>query len=237
MRTPDGKSIPVGFRPFHEADGRAFWWGAASTTPEELVALWRFTVDYLRHEKAIHNFLYAYSPGGSLQWPGAKLSRAEYFRRYPGDEYVDLLGVDFYDTSRKLWWMPFGGRQFSRSLVTMLRLIVEEANARGKLGALTETGQPDVETATWWTGRLLDPIKSDPVARRISYVLIWTNIERGEHFGPYPGHKSVPDFLKMRDDPFSLFLYDVPDLYANRGAVDCSEPRCEREQPAGHVVD
>ena len=52
--------IPVIFRPWHEHTGHWFWWGAHGCTPDEYKALFRFTVDYLRNEKDVHNVLYAY---------------------------------------------------------------------------------------------------------------------------------------------------------------------------------
>jgi len=85
-----GHPVPIIFRPFHEMSGSWFWWGGENTTPEAYKRLWRFTVEYLRDEKDLHNLLYAYSPDRS--------SREGYLRYYPGDAYVDVLGYDDYHT-------------------------------------------------------------------------------------------------------------------------------------------
>lgn len=85
-----GHRVPIIFRPFHEMTGSWFWWGGDNTTPEAYKRLWRFTVEYLRDEKDVHNLLYAYSPDRS--------SREGYLRYYPGDAYVDVLGYDDYHT-------------------------------------------------------------------------------------------------------------------------------------------
>jgi len=86
-----GHDVPIIFRPFHEMSGSWFWWGGDNTTPEAFKQLWRFTVEYLRDEKDLHNLLYAYSPD-------IFASREGYLRYYPGDAYVDVLGYDDYHT-------------------------------------------------------------------------------------------------------------------------------------------
>src|SRR5207302_1802260 len=73
-----------------------------------------------------------------------------------------------------------------------LRDIVELAQARGKIPALTETGVEAVPDSLWWTGTLLAGIKSDSVARRIAWVLVWRNAtfereHRYHFFAPFPG--------------------------------------------------
>lgn len=86
-----GHPVPIIFRPYHEMTGSWFWWGGDNTTPEAYKQLWRFTVEYLRDEKDVHNLLYAYSPD-------IFESREHYLRYYPGDAYVDVLGYDDYHT-------------------------------------------------------------------------------------------------------------------------------------------
>jgi mannan endo-1,4-beta-mannosidase len=62
-RGEHGELIPLIFRPFHEHTGSWFWWGAAHASDEEFIALWRFTVDYLRKERGFSHLLFAFSPG------------------------------------------------------------------------------------------------------------------------------------------------------------------------------
>lgn len=61
LKDDDGNLIPVLFRPFHEQNGGWFWWGAATTTKSEYAELYRYTVEYLRDIKGVHNFLYVFS--------------------------------------------------------------------------------------------------------------------------------------------------------------------------------
>ena len=90
IKGKDGKLVPMIFRPYHEFDGDWFWWGKSHCTMDEFTTLWKFTVSYLRDSLGVHNFIYAFSPDNKYN------SEAEYLERYPGDEWVDILGVDNY---------------------------------------------------------------------------------------------------------------------------------------------
>ena len=90
IKGKDGKVVPMIFRPYHEFDGDWFWWGRSHCTTGEFVDLWRFTVSYLRDSLQVHNFLYAFSPDNRFN------SESEFLERYPGDEWVDMIGVDNY---------------------------------------------------------------------------------------------------------------------------------------------
>lgn len=192
--------IPIIFRPFHEMTESGFWWGGQNVTPQEYVELWQFTVEYLRDRRSVHNLLYAYAP----DWQETASEQA-YLTYYPGDEYVDVFGYDDYISLISDATVP--------EMTRRLQMIVELAEARGKIAALTETGLKATPHATWWTGRLLRAITADPVSRRISYVLLWRNASEQDHYVPYPGHLSEPDFVRFYDDPLIVFGDTVPDLY------------------------
>lgn len=82
----EDEGVVVLFRPFHEMNGKWFWWG--STNPsEDFVALWRHMFDFMTHKKGLDNLLWVYSPGASS---------GRYLDFYPGDSYVDIVGVDSY---------------------------------------------------------------------------------------------------------------------------------------------
>lgn len=200
---PGGEPIPVIFRPFHEHTGDWFWWGAPHATPEEYIALWRFTALFLRDTMSVHNLLWAFSPGLSHVGEGDR-----YFDRYPGDAYVDIFGADAY-------FRRHISRKDLRSFRENLHTVVSHARSRDKLVALTEVGQEGLPTPDWFTRVLLGSLKDDPVNAHIVYAAVWRNASTTHHFAPYPGHASVPDFLRFYHDPYTLFLRDVPPLYAS----------------------
>lgn len=190
--------IPVIFRPFHEHTGHWFWWGQPHCTPEQYKELWRFTVEYLRGEKAVHNLLYCYSTD-------VFKDKEHYLECYPGDEYVDILGFDDYRDVKP--------ENDPAELTRQLRLLVEMAGERGKVAALTETGLEGIPEANWWTDRLLRHIKADPAAARIAWVLVWRNARPSHHYAPYPGHPSAANFLEFCRDPLIMMEGQLPKLY------------------------
>src|SRR5665647_3464864 len=90
--------------------------------------VYRFTVEYLRDVKGVHNFLYAFSPGG-----GFGGNADTYLRTYPGDAYIDILGYDSYDNGQ-------AGAAWLNGMVTDLGMIADLADARDKVSAFTEFG-------------------------------------------------------------------------------------------------
>lgn len=198
LRAADGTLVPVIFRPLHEHTGSWFWWGRRHCSRQEFVRLWQLTVRYLRDKKRVHNLLFAYSPDRVPDM-------AEYFERYPGDEYVDVLGFDDYSDFDKLTTPNKG--------VTTLAAIVGEARKRGKIAALTEAGLEKITAPAWFNDNLLGQLKADPQARQIAYLMVWRNAHPGHFYAPYPGHASVPGFLKFQADSLTVFEQDQPRLY------------------------
>ncbi len=204
VRGNDGKLAPMLFRPFHELDGGWFWWGKPHCTPEEFTTLWRFTVSYLRDSLQVHNFIYVFSPDCAFK------SEAEYLERYPGDAWVDMVGMDNYaDFGRDGHYnLPAG--------IAKLKIVSDYARKAGKLAAFTETGLESIPDTTWWTGSLLKALKAEKL--RLSYVLVWRNDARSAtHFyAPFPGQVSSPDFVKFYEDSYTVFETDLPLLYRRK---------------------
>jgi len=201
LRGPADELIPVIFRPFHEFDGDWFWWGSTHCTPEEFKSLWRFTVSYLRDTAGVHNFIYAFSPDNQFT------SEEKYLERYPGNEWVDMLGMDNYGDMGRY------GKYDLDAAVKKLQIVSATAEKNGKLAAFTETGLESLVNDHWWNEVLLKVMKSKGI--KMSYVLVWRNdVSSKTHFyAPYPGHPSVADFKKFYDDPYTLFEKDLKDIY------------------------
>lgn len=200
LKGPDGELIPVIFRPFHEFDGGWFWWGKPHCTRDEFISMWRFTVTYLRDSLDVHNFLYAFSPDNKFN------TEAEYLERYPGDEYVDMLGMDNYgDMGRD--------RNAPEIAAKKLKVLADYAERKGKLAAFTETGLESVKDPKWYTGTLLKTMKMHDM--KLAYVMVWRNDSKSptHYYAPFPGHPGVPDFIKFYEDPYTLFEADLKEIY------------------------
>jgi len=197
----DGKLIPIIFRPFHEMEGGWFWWGRPFRTAEEFKQLWRFTVEYLRDNLGVHNFIYAYSTDCKFK------TSEEYLTDYPGDKYVDVLGMDDY------WDFRPDGANNPTLAAEKVKIISDLAQAKGKLAAMTETGLESIPDSTWFTNKLLLVLRYK--GAKLAYVMLWRNDTRMKHhfYAPFPGQISVPDFLKFYNDEYTLFENDLKGIY------------------------
>ena len=202
LKGSDGKLIPVIFRPFHEFDGSWFWWGANYCSAEEYKELYIFTVEYLRDTKGITNFLYAFSPDNKFN------TETEYLSRYPGDSYVDVLGMDNYgDFDNK-------GEEGSKAANLKLKILSDLAKKRNKIAALTETGYQITFTKNpiegFFSKYIYNALTANDIA--ISYVMFWENNEEA-YFIPQPNMPDTADFLEFTSKEKTLLLNTLPKLY------------------------
>jgi mannan endo-1,4-beta-mannosidase len=201
--------IPVIFRPWHEHNGDWFWWGKGNASEEDYIALWRFTVDYLKNKRKLHHIIYAFSPDASRL--DAKNLKQSYLYGYPGDQYVDILGLDNYrDVGIK--WNTKSAAEQRQDFIRGLQAVSDHAKEKKKVAALTETGLESVTNPNWFTEVILMPLKATP-SINIAYVLVWRNDNPTHHYAPYPGHPSAPDFVKFYKDPFTIFESDLQNVY------------------------
>lgn len=189
LKDDEGRPIPVIFRPWHETNGHWFWWGNSKLTSEESKQLYRSTVDLLVNTFDVHNVLFAYSPNCAL-------SEKEYLDYYPGDEYVDILGVDVYD---------FRDENFVDIATTSLQTIARLGSIKNKPFAFTETGLENIVENDWWTNKLY-PVLQNTGA---SYVMLWRNDENVHWYVPFVGQVSEDDFKTFVNRPDILLRSDI----------------------------
>ena len=110
--------IPILWRPFHEADGEWFWWGAKGAVVA--MKLYRLMFDYFVNEKNLDNLLWVWNSSN----PEA----------YPGDDFVDIVSVDIY-------LQKYEKTDYREQYEQLVR-----ATSRNKTAALAEVGyMPDIE--------------------------------------------------------------------------------------------
>jgi mannan endo-1,4-beta-mannosidase len=204
------KDVPIIFRPWHEHNFFWFWWGAPFCTKSQYIGLWRFTVDYLRSQ-SVHNLLYAYSP----------ISIGDYFFRYPGDEYVDILGVDHYlrgkFSDRFLYSFTSPLKDWRKTVIKLSQAAVE----RNKIAAVTEFGLESAWYENFWTKYFAYPLEKDGMEELLgkgkapqkgpAFILLWRNDPTmpKHYFGPIPGHKNNPNFIEMLTNGLFLGLGEI----------------------------
>lgn len=200
LKDARGKLIPIVFRPYHEHTQGWSWWGSSCTTEDEFKALWRFTIEYLRDTRGVHNFLYAISPQMDAVYPNA---RERLLFRWPGDEWVDFLGMDCYHGTND--------GAFKSNLEALEKLSRDKKKPCG----VTEDGKEGFTENNFWSRQLAAPLSG----RRISLVTMWRNKYVGSnesdkhYYSIYPGHPSEEDFRAVYNLPESLFSKDLPDMY------------------------
>ena len=132
---------------------------------------------------------------------------AFYIETYPGDAYVDIFGLDHYLNGD----LEVRGKDLTKKL----EIIVELAEERDKIAALTETGYEAIPDRLWWTETLLNRINATPLSGKIAYVLVWRNAytRKDHYFAPYPGQMSAPNFVNFSHNPRIMFNDRLPNMY------------------------
>lgn len=199
----DGKLVPFIFRPFHEFDGDWFWWGKSYCTPQQFISLWQFTVQYLRDTLNVNNMLFAFSPDNSFN------SSIEYLERYPGDNYVDILGMDNYGDLNNQG--QIGVNNANKKLQIISNLAIEKV----KIAALTETGYfitPGTNNPIpdFYSINLYNAITANNT--EIGYMMFWYNTET-TYCTPAPGLPDTADFIAFANKPKTVLQNELPTMY------------------------
>jgi len=87
----------VMFRPLHEMNQKAFWWGGRRG-PDGTARLFRITHDYLTDVKGLDNLIWV--------WDMQDIDRT-WAQYNPGDEYWDILCFDIYSNGYSQSWYDY----------------------------------------------------------------------------------------------------------------------------------
>ncbi len=128
------KHIPILWRPFHEAEGDWFWWGAKGM--ETARQLYRLMFDYYTKEKHLDNLIWVWNnprPEG-----------------YVGDAYCDIVTADFYPPAHQHTSMK-------EQLESLKSVTTEKPFAIGEIGVIPDLEAAEKEQADWlwfmmWSG-------------------------------------------------------------------------------------
>ena len=154
--------LPVIFRPFHEMNmsSRSFWWCLRQVLPDNpnyyistqsFVDLWIYVYN-LFNEAGLDNLLWHYCPDTS----GIDIMRA-----YPGDEYCDLVGADWYTSGR----LEILSNYSQRPLKVLM--------SAGKPIGIGEMGHWNVHSSSMdYVDDLKEIFKS---GGKLAYAMVWTS--------------------------------------------------------------
>lgn len=188
--------FPIVYRPFHEMDGNWFWWGTQATnhSPQLYIEFYRLTVDYMRNKSNL--ILFGWTPNEKIN--------TSY---YPGDAYVDLIGIDAYN-------------QNATTLKNNLIDLTKFATNHNKVAILSETGKGNYvnDAPTFWTSTILKAIQDGGSDIRIAWALAWFNApwdsNQSNLFIPNSNSSTEvkDDFKKFYNSETTLFQNEVKAL-------------------------
>jgi mannan endo-1,4-beta-mannosidase len=138
--------------------------------------------------------LIAFSPDKNFD------SKEDYLKRYPGDDVVDILGLDDYSDFKQ---------NRLDLIVIRLGIITDLAKEKGKISAFTETGSDQLKIDNWYTSNLLQVLNASEKTRCISYVMVWRNRDTDHFYVPWTEHEQAEDFRTFVNDKLIFLLDDV----------------------------
>ena len=199
-------NVPILFRPFHEAEGNGgvngegawFWWSQDGA--EDYKALWKYLYNKLTDEYGLHNIiwlqnLYAWSDA-SAAW-------------YVGDDYVDIVGFDKYDTQYNRHDGKTSGPNEDCNSDVYWSLVDYVKN--NKMAAVMENSTI--------------PSLSNMKTEKASWLYFCTWYDNGQDNFISGDNYNNPETVKeLMTDDYCINLEDLPtDLYTSQGSTDPKE--------------
>ncbi len=96
----EDNGVPIIWRPLHEANGNWFWFCIGQKefwlNSEYIVNIWHYIYDYFENKCGLTNLYWCYGPNWSPNINNEYGETMSTTYLYPGDEYCDMVGVDWY---------------------------------------------------------------------------------------------------------------------------------------------
>jgi beta-mannanase len=167
-----GKPVLIRFaHEMHDQPGYPWAVGINGNTAADYLAAWHHVRDIFRRAHA-DNVRWVWNPNTLGRAP-AMAYAAVYQALYPGDDEVDYLGLDIYNTGPQLDWGAPTWRTFSQALVEPYTAITTLSN---KPLILPEVGSTEVggSKAEWITDMLTTELAQFPRVR----ALAWFDVDK-----------------------------------------------------------
>ena len=154
----NGCPIPFIFRLWHEWEDSWMWWGAKYSSAE----------DYKRFFILTEQTIMKYAPQAQILWAYCSdrfvNNEKEYMERYPGDNYVDVIGFDDYaiGKSEKDW----------NAALNRAKMVSRIAQKRNMATALFETNNNKRKIPDYYTKHLNRMLTAKDV--HLGIVQIWS---------------------------------------------------------------
>ena len=193
----ENENIPVIWRPLHEAAGNYglyegggsgawFWWGIYGAEPCK--QLWRLLYDQLVNVHGLDNLIWVWTVDVVPTIPYAQERNLDW---YPGNEYVDILGVDIYETN-------------TDAKTRQYQALVDLTKGK-KLVTVSECGN------------IPDPARCMEAGNRWSWFMVWPSSDADGNIILTPSDANFKlntseYWKKVMSSPYIMNREDMPDL-------------------------
>lgn len=185
------------FRPFPEMNGDWHPWGADASTADDLVDAWRYVYDRLSEEDLT---------GEQVQWmwnPNAT-EHGEYETEsyYPGEEYVDWIGVDGYNFGDSQPWSTWQSpNDVFEPMLDRMQALSDNPLSFPEFGSSSyRDGQyQPVEKAEWIDGVF------DLVERYDVRMVCWFNVDKETDWAVFGGERGTETHADDESGAFNVY--------------------------------
>lgn len=163
--------LPVIWRPMHEQNGSFFWWCIEQDNGYVLdgsyfANLWKYVYNYYNDVWKLDNLIWEFSANKTN---GRNYQNTDYC--YPGDEYCDLVGLDWY-IGKDVYNLNDAGNSYA----DLLKLGKITNITEFGLGDEMESENPEYQERVFSSMNLLEDIlwrMVDEDDYKVAYVLTW----------------------------------------------------------------
>ena len=212
----DEEGYPIIWRPMHEVNGDWFWWcglqgyissdnTAVAISAEAVQNLWKYIYNYYTDTWGMTNLVWAYSPSPSNNIDGTRTdTKLPVLYCYPGAEYCDLVGFDWYTGGSDYSTVIRGENDPYAQLMSLgLPVAFTEFGPGGSLNADESAGE--VQADVFSCRDQLEIVKTMlQGGSKLTYVLNWSGWIAMERLG------YMSDLM---NDETALDIYEVKDLF------------------------
>lgn len=138
-----GKSIPIIVRLWHECEDTWMWWGSQAVSVEDYKKFFIHTQKLIKRYASKSQIIWGY--GTDRNWK----TKEEFMLRYPGDQYVDIIGYDDYQ---------IGNPNKEKESFEKAEIVASAAKKHGKIAAIFETANLNKQTSDNFLNTYLLPL-------------------------------------------------------------------------------
>ncbi len=193
-----GNQIPLVLKFFPRQNVSGYWWSMGELSESGYIRLWHDGVRILSDSLGLHNLLYVYSPcAGNGNIP--------YLYGFPGKEYVDIMGMEVYFSSKDII-------QYAKFLAIKTDTLVNTAIAMNKPSAITGTSLKSANMSSWLCSTIVPALKQYD-NRKVAWVTLMNGTTAKGDITEDSTLNFVEDLKKFKASDLTVFLGDMPNMY------------------------